>query len=183
MFADDKKRGFTLLELLVVIAIIGVLSSAIMFSVTEARKKARDSRRIQDIRQVILALELYRSTNGRYPEEEDSGGFDFSDTDSNSNGNNWIDELATSGFMKKMPLDPINKVQDSTYYRYRYYKYAAGTNGCDSNRGDFYVLGIDNMEFLSGTQKHPQSPGFSCSGRNWETETQGPDWVTGGYER
>lgn len=54
-----KKGGFTLIELLVVIAIIGVLASIVLASLNSARRKSRDSRRVADIKQLQLALELY----------------------------------------------------------------------------------------------------------------------------
>ncbi len=60
-------RGFTLIELLVVIAIIGILSSIVMVSLMTARSKARDSRRIVDVKTIQLALEQYYSDNLVYP--------------------------------------------------------------------------------------------------------------------
>jgi len=51
--------GFTLIELLVVIAIIGVLASIVLASLNSARTKSRDARRVADIKQIQLALELY----------------------------------------------------------------------------------------------------------------------------
>lgn len=62
-----KTRGFTLIELLVVIAIIGILSSVVLASLSSARKKGRDSRRLADIKQLQLALELYYDANTAYP--------------------------------------------------------------------------------------------------------------------
>jgi len=63
----NKTKGFTLIELLVVIAIIGILSSVVLASLNTARKKSRDAKRISDIKQIQLALELYFDSNGGYP--------------------------------------------------------------------------------------------------------------------
>ena len=62
-----QKRGFTLIELLVVIAIIGILSSVVLASLNSARRKSRDARRIADVKQLQLALELSYDTVGTYP--------------------------------------------------------------------------------------------------------------------
>jgi len=65
----QRDRGFTLIELLVVIAIIGILSSVVLASLNSARKKGRDARRISDIKQLQLALELYYDNNSsEYPD-------------------------------------------------------------------------------------------------------------------
>ena len=61
------RRGFTLIELLVVIAIIGVLASIVLASLNTARKKSRDTRRVADMNQVKLALELYFDSIKNYP--------------------------------------------------------------------------------------------------------------------
>jgi prepilin-type N-terminal cleavage/methylation domain-containing protein len=62
-----KQKGFTLIELLVVIAIIGLLSTLAVFSLSAARSKARDTKRLSDIRNIQSALELYASEHGVYP--------------------------------------------------------------------------------------------------------------------
>lgn len=62
-----KTRGFTLIELLVVIAIIGILSSVVLASLNDARQKSRDAKRVADVKQLQLALELYFDANGSYP--------------------------------------------------------------------------------------------------------------------
>jgi len=64
----SKKSGFTLIELLVVIAIIGILASVVLASLNSARRKSRDARRLADIKQLQVALELYFDSNtNAYP--------------------------------------------------------------------------------------------------------------------
>ncbi len=60
-------KGFTLIELLVVIAIIGILSSIVLASLNTARQKSRDARRVADIKQVQLAMQLYYDASSTYP--------------------------------------------------------------------------------------------------------------------
>ena len=67
MRTKQKQSGFTLMELLVVIAIIGILAGIIMVSLNNARAKARDAKRVGDIRQMATAMEQYHIHNGFYP--------------------------------------------------------------------------------------------------------------------
>lgn len=68
-FRSARQGGFTLIELLVVIAIIGVLASIVLASLNTARRKSRDARRVADIKQLQLALELYFDANSSaYPD-------------------------------------------------------------------------------------------------------------------
>lgn len=60
-------RGFTLIELMVVITIIGLLATTVLASMQNSRVAARDAQRVQEARQLVTALELYRNQNGRYP--------------------------------------------------------------------------------------------------------------------
>lgn len=68
-----RQSGFTLIELLVVITIIGVLSSIILVSLTTARAKARDARRVVEIDSISKALEIYFTTNNSYPPTTPAG--------------------------------------------------------------------------------------------------------------
>lgn len=102
MFMKRKSGifGFTLIELLVVIAIIGVLASIVLASLNSARRKSRDARRITDLKQIQLALELSfdGSSPPQYPEAKA-----ICDTTANAYG---LEVLATGGYIPQVPRDP-----------------------------------------------------------------------------
>ncbi len=62
-----NKKGFTLIELLVVIAIIGLLSTLAVVALGSAKVKARDSKRLSDLKQLQTALELFYTDQNTYP--------------------------------------------------------------------------------------------------------------------
>lgn len=97
------KKGFTLIELLVVIAIIGILATIVLVSLNSARQKARDTRRIGDLRQVALAIEMY------YDDHVSTG----YPAVTGCTAANWSTTLAglleaSPGYMTNVPDDPVN---------------------------------------------------------------------------
>jgi prepilin-type N-terminal cleavage/methylation domain-containing protein len=93
---NKKQKGFTLIELLVVIAIIGILSSVVLASLNSARQKSRDARRLSDIKQLQLALELYFDSNNAYPTT--------------------LAALATGGQIAVIPTDPVGTAVAYPYF-------------------------------------------------------------------
>lgn len=93
-----NKSGFTLIELLVVIAIIGVLASIVLASLNNARGKSRDARRITDVKQIQLALELYFDANNGYPDANGTCA-------ATAYG---LEDLKTGGHIPQVPRDPIS---------------------------------------------------------------------------
>jgi len=170
----SKNKGFTLIELLVVIAIVGILSSVVFASLNNARAKARDAKRLSDMRQMQIALELYYDSFGRYPDADYAGcgGWDSSGTPVNAPS--FITPLVSNNFLSNLSDSVVN----DTCGNYAYHRYPPGSNGCDVSKGSFYVLGVRDME--STGNPHPSSPGWNCSGRNWQGEF---DWVTGKFEQ
>lgn len=70
MFNDDSvaKKGFTLIELMVVITIVGLLASMVLAGLSVSQKNARDTVRVNNVKELQKALELYRNANGgNYP--------------------------------------------------------------------------------------------------------------------
>ncbi|MBA3550962.1 prepilin-type N-terminal cleavage/methylation domain-containing protein [Patescibacteria group bacterium] len=168
----DNKKGFTLIELMVVISIIALISSVIIASLTTARYRAQDTKKIAEAKSIANALELYYSENKRYPnpDYDGCGGWDI--------GNRTYPLLGgTSGALGKFISDPRDQSSTDSCTGYFYYRYPAGNSGCDASRGAFYVIGIRPMKSQSAT--HPQSPGWSCPGRNWQGEFS---WVMGNFE-
>lgn len=112
-FFSLRKRGalsgFTLIELLVVIAIIGVLASIVLASLNSARQKSRDARRIADIKQLQLALELYydAQTPPKYP--------DASVTCDAATAYG-LQVLASGGYIPQIPRDPSAALPLNCYW-------------------------------------------------------------------
>ncbi|HEY4513280.1 MAG TPA: type II secretion system protein [Candidatus Paceibacterota bacterium] len=67
MDIKSTNRAFTLIELLVVVAIIGILASVVMASLNTARAKARDAKRLVELRQIVTATEIFYNDNNTYP--------------------------------------------------------------------------------------------------------------------
>lgn len=106
MIAPANRRGFTLIELLVVIAIIALLASVILSSLSAARKKGRDTRRIADMKAILIGLELINQDDGHYP---CSIGEDSTDDD-------FLENLVGRGLISAKPEDPINFSPYIYYY-------------------------------------------------------------------
>ena len=62
-----KKSGFTLVELMVVVAIIAILTAIITTNFATSKSRARDAKRISDIAQLQLTLELVFDRCNKYP--------------------------------------------------------------------------------------------------------------------
>jgi len=100
MKKNKRVAGFTLIELLVVIAIIGVLATIVMVSVNDLRARARDDRRVSDMKAIRDALAMYQVQHMTYPSLPTETVITGSDALST--------ELLSEKELTVMPLDPLN---------------------------------------------------------------------------
>lgn len=124
------QRGFTLLELLVVVTIIGMLSSVVLASVSAARIKARDARRVSDLKQLQLALQLYYGENSAYPVATQYSSSEPSSSAFYVNPAGFVPGLAPT-YIATLPRDPNGGISSlcGSPYRHEYVYFSPdGTN-------------------------------------------------------
>jgi len=119
-----NRAGFTLVEIMVVITIISILTSVLYVSFNAARENSRDQVRQSDLKQLQLAIELYKAQNGSYP-DSGCGAADshFAGPGPAAPGNytscsDWIDGL-TPEFIAELPSDPTSESETGKGFYYR----------------------------------------------------------------
>ncbi|MBI5005119.1 MAG: prepilin-type N-terminal cleavage/methylation domain-containing protein [Candidatus Lloydbacteria bacterium] len=156
---QKKNKGFTLIELLVVIAIIGILSSVVLASLNTARQKSRDAKRVADIKQLQLALELYFDANRAYP------------TATNGLVSDLVSALVTPGYIPSLPADPLNT---GVYV----YKYTGISTGCLSYHMGTQLEGISNTVLASRSSgTSGAAAGTACTGSGADFGTAANDGI------
>lgn len=142
-----RVRGFTLIELLIVIAIIGLLVSVVLVSFPSSTAKSRDSSRMQELKQIQMALRLYYDINYEMPVNRGGAGVIYCD-----NNSDFLQELVNGNFLPENP-------KSASGASYCYYDY-----GADDEYGAGVLLGVRlegyEGEGLEGTCR-PFSAGSS----------------------
>lgn len=144
--ALSSLKGFTLIELLVVIAIIGILATIVLVSLNSARVKARDTRRLSDMQQMSLAMEMYYDGNSSaYP----TGDFAAC-----------VAALKTAKLIGATPIDPSSPTKN----------YAALTGGTASSYCFYVTLEGTTTQYAvtseHGAGKRSSAPTIGDCGPN-----------------
>ncbi len=153
--------GFTLVELIVVISIIGILASIVYANFGGARGAARDDVRAAAVKELQLAIELYRAQFGVYP----SSGCAASGTASWAGPGpetlpefvscaNYINGLVPD-FIASLPTDPLSENTSNVGYYYR------------SNGSSYKLMSFNAVEaklVTSADHELARCPDFSTCG-------------------
>jgi prepilin-type N-terminal cleavage/methylation domain-containing protein len=159
-----SRAGFSLIELLVVIAIIGILASIVLASLNTARAKGRDARRISDIKQIQLALNLYYDACGNFPVNIYGTSQNYCGTISSGVG------LVASGYISVVPTDPSDATlctdgsQSSCYPYVGIYPSSGGSPVC-SNLVVSYHLGttLESSNAELSRDVDASKSGYACT--------------------
>jgi prepilin-type N-terminal cleavage/methylation domain-containing protein len=139
------QKGFTLIELMIVVSIVLTLSTVVLTSVNQTRKKAFYTKNIQELKDIQVALESYYSIHGQYPVSQSSPGWEPSlgkwQVDCATSGF-VIPELVAEGFYSATKKSPLN-CSDGAYDGYSY-----GSNGLDYKLILYNTDSLKNIDTL-----------------------------------
>jgi general secretion pathway protein G len=91
--AGAGERGFTLLELIVVIAIIGILATIAMPAMKDTPRRTSEATLKFNLHTFRDVIDQYHGDKGKYPQS--------------------LDTLVEAGYLRKMPIDPVTKRNDT----------------------------------------------------------------------
>jgi len=153
-----------LIELLVVISVISLLSSVVFASLNSARSKARDAKRISQLKEIQSAIEFYFDANNgtAYPT---CSSYDVCTSTGGSYAGMFSQLDIQPTYISSVPVDPINTIGAYGYYYARGYRptgkftfestgfatdYILATRLENSTGGTFSGWDNANLNFLLG---------------------------------
>jgi prepilin-type N-terminal cleavage/methylation domain-containing protein len=162
----NQRIGFTLIEILVTISIVGILSSVIYASFSDARHSAQNKSFAVELKEVQLALESYKAQNSRYPDALSSANSACAST---AGGVDYAKEASCGGTQIIIGLTPEFLAKLPSYTE-------SSNSNCDivyqveSVRGTWYKLTAENCvsgdESIQRDDAVAQCPSYcgNCSG-------------------
>ncbi len=159
--------GFTIVELLIVIVVIAVLASITIVAYNGIQARSRDSKRIEKVKSIARALELYRIDNGRYPPIQDGSG---AEGVCGSQTENWghcdRSKTLTDALAPYMQIDPTS-LSNATQGNYYYYYTSQSTNSYQYYGMLVYLEGSGGQNdggYYSNAYEIGQNPVY-CTGQ------------------
>lgn len=188
MWAKNKQKqsGFTIVELLIVIVVISILAAITVVAYNGVQQRARDSGRMQKLRDIAKSIELYKIDNGRYPQIQDGGG---NETSCGSQVENWghcdRNQTLSAALAPYMKLDPTS-LSNATQGNYYYYYTSQSSDNYQTNGMMVYLEGTggqDDGGYTSNAfEVGPKPPycmakytGTSANWRSYTTQCSGGD--------
>ena len=131
----NNQVGFTLIELLVTISIIGLLSTMAVVALGSAREKARDAKRVSDLKSLSNLIEMGRADLGDDAAIVDCEG-QYADTTLCTGG-----ELGTqtNNFKDPAGLVPCEGFSGSQSSNVCAYSISASNGSSDATYGDYQI--------------------------------------------
>ncbi|MBU4331583.1 hypothetical protein KKD19_07030 [Patescibacteria group bacterium] len=171
-------------KLVIIISLIGLFFILGVFYFDAHQKITRDQKRLQDIRDIQIAIDKYYEKHGNYPDAGQDACCDrwdigFCKKDGNDG---FLSVLVKEGFLDQDRGDPLFFGHCQGYF---YHHYNCNNNspyypcyGCDK---PFYVLAIRKLETekVRWTNRAISPTGFKCPTRDWGQEF---DYVVGKFE-
>ena len=159
MFTFSSHKGFTLVELIVVISIIGILASIVFANFGSARAVSRDDVRNAAVKELQLAIELYKAQYGTYPAAGCSASAAQWAGPGPGTGANIACQTYIVGlvpdFIAALPTDPTVEATTDTGYYYR-------TNGTAYKIMSFNT--VEQKRVTSSDNELARCPSFSSCG-------------------
>jgi general secretion pathway protein G len=93
-----RESGFTLLELIIVVAIIGILATIAMPALKDVPRRANEAVLKTNLHTMRDVIDQYYGDKGKYPTS--------------------LDQLVEKGYLRKIPVDPMTKRNDSWEFEY-----------------------------------------------------------------
>jgi hypothetical protein len=172
---NTTNSGLGRLGVLAIVSVLIFAISIVASFVIGVGKKTRDTERTMNIGRIQKAIELYYDKFNTWPQGDNDGdGWDYgfySKEDAR-----FIYPLIKEGFLPFAYGDPKFYGNQALAYQV----YDAGTDGCPSYKGKFYVLGITNLETDTRPPHDHAGSGFWCPDHNWQDDF---DYVVGKYEK
>lgn len=165
----NNRRGFTLIELLVVISIISLLSSIALSSMSTARMKAKNAKRMTDLKTMHNVIQLYMLDHNGAPPSTCAAGPQTTCVGSSvwkgSDAPTYIDaayfttNFVNAGYISSWPTDPLPP---------------GAANRGTNDRGYLYKSdGIDYKILIYGTVEGGTVPTSNYLSR-WPASCGGP---------